>query len=49
MQKEFEGKIDALHDVIKNKDETIGKLYSDIGELKQTCKEIDVLKKSCNF
>ena len=37
MQTEFNGKIDALHEVIKNKDETIGKLHTQIGELKKSC------------
>ena len=34
---EFDGKVNALHDVIKNKDEVIGNLHTEIGELKQCC------------
>ena len=37
LQTEFQGQINALHGVIKNKDEVIGKLHTEIGELKQSC------------
>ena len=37
LQTEFQGQINALHDVIKNKDDVIGKLHTEIGELKQSC------------
>ena len=36
MRTEFEGKINVLHEVINNKDNTIGELYTEIGELKQS-------------
>ena len=34
LQTKFEAKLSALDDVIKEKDVTIGKLYTKIGELK---------------
>ena len=34
---EFQGKIEVLHEVIKNKDEMIGNLNKEIGELKKSC------------
>ena len=37
IQTEFQGQIKALHEVIKNKDEVIGKLHTEVGELKQCC------------
>lgn len=37
LQTEFQGKVDALHQVIKNKDEVIGTLNKEVGELKKSC------------
>ena len=33
----LKGEVNALHKVIKNKDDTIGQLYTELGELKNTC------------
>ena len=48
MRTEFQGKIDAFRDVIKDKDVVIGQLQTEIAELKQGCnyisKDIDELK-----
>ena len=48
MQTEFQAKVDTLYDVLKTKDEVIGKLQGEIGQLKQTCNyltdETSVLK-----
>ena len=48
MQTEFQAKVDTLYDVLKTKDEVIGKLQGEIGQLKQTCnyltEETTVLK-----
>ena len=45
---EFNGKVDVLYNVIKDKDEVIGNLNKEIGELKNTCsfltEETTVLK-----
>ena len=50
VQTKFEAQISALHDVIKEKDVTIGNLYTDIGELKASYNtEIKDLKQSCDF
>ena len=37
LQTHFEAKVNALHEVIRDKDVTIGKLNNQIGELKQCC------------
>ena len=37
MKAEFDGKIDALYNVIRIKDETIGKLQQEMGEVKSSC------------
>ena len=37
IQTEFQAKVDTLHEVLKTKDDVIGKLQSEIGHLKQTC------------
>ena len=46
LKTEFQGKFDALRDVIKDKDETIGKLHIKVDKLHT---EADELKQSCNF